>query len=78
MESQIPMKFCVLASLPILFSIPLLAAGLEFASPFTDNTVLQREMNVPIWGWGTPGTEVTIAFAGQERNAAKAKTCPVP
>jgi sialate O-acetylesterase len=42
---------------------------LELASPFVDNAVLQREMVVPVWGWATPGSQVTVAFAGQSRSA---------
>lgn len=62
----------LLALLPILLSQPLLAADLELASPFTDNAVLQREMKVPVWGWGTPGSKITVSFAGQERTATTA------
>ena len=32
---------------------------------FTDNMVLQREMNVPIWGKADPGENVTVKFADQ-------------
>ncbi|MDP6490906.1 MAG: hypothetical protein QGG69_03925, partial [Kiritimatiellia bacterium] len=31
---------------------------------FTDNMVLQREMEVPVWGWADPGEVVTVAFGG--------------
>jgi hypothetical protein len=40
-----PLKF--LALLPLSLCHPLLAAGLELASPFVDQAVLQREMRVP-------------------------------
>ncbi|MHC4201532.1 MAG: hypothetical protein ACYSU0_16205, partial [Planctomycetota bacterium] len=42
---------------------------LELASPFVDNLVLQRGMKVPVWGWATPGSQVTVAFAGQSKSA---------
>lgn len=29
--------------------------------------VLQREKPVPVWGWGTPGEQVTVSFAGQQQ-----------
>ena len=36
--------------------------------------VLQRGMNVPIWGWADPGEQVTVSFAGQtKRTKASAK-----
>lgn len=41
------------------------ALALEVASPFTEHMVLQREMAVPIWGWGEPGERVSISVAGK-------------
>ncbi len=43
--------------------------SLELAAPFADNMILQREMKVPVWGWASTGTEVTVAFAGQKKTA---------
>jgi sialate O-acetylesterase len=45
------------------------AAALQLASPFQDHMVLQREMAVPVWGWSTPGTQVTVVFSGQRKSA---------
>ena len=45
------------------------AAELRFAKIFTDHCVLQREMSVPVWGWTTPDSQVTIEFAGQKKTA---------
>ncbi len=42
---------------------------LELGSPFVDNAILQREMEVPVWGWNRPGTDVTVQFAGQSKTA---------
>ena len=42
---------------------------LELAVPFTDNMILQRQSDVPVWGFGKPGEKVTVAFAGQTRTA---------
>ena len=44
-----------------------LSAEVTLASPFTDHMVLQREMNVPVWGDAAPGTTVKVEFAGQEK-----------
>ncbi len=44
-------------------------AELQLASVFGDLAVLQREKPVPVWGRGTPGAEVTVAFAGQRKSA---------
>lgn len=40
-------------------------SALEPASHFSDHMVLQREMNVPVWGTATANSEVTVTFAGQ-------------
>jgi sialate O-acetylesterase len=35
-------------------------------SPFTEHMVLQRDMEVPIWGTAAPGEEVTVSVAKQK------------
>ncbi len=32
----------------------------------SDDMVLQREREVPLWGWAKPGESVTVSFAGQQ------------
>jgi sialate O-acetylesterase len=32
---------------------------------FSDNMVLQREVKTPVWGWTTPGAEVTVELDGK-------------
>ncbi|MDD4019497.1 MAG: sialate O-acetylesterase [Kiritimatiellae bacterium] len=36
---------------------------------FSEHAVLQQGVPVPVWGWADPGEEVTVAFAGQIRQA---------
>lgn len=43
--------------------------SLELASPFVDGAVLQRGMDVPVWGWAEPSKIVTVTFAGQSKSA---------
>jgi hypothetical protein len=43
--------------------------ALELASPLVDDLILQRGMEVPVWGWAEPGSVVTVAFAGQSKSA---------
>src|SRR5579872_7319109 len=39
---------------------------MPFISPmFSDHMVLQRDMKDPIWGWSTPGSEITVTIAGR-------------
>jgi len=42
---------------------------LELAAPFTNNMILQRQTEVPVWGFDTPGAQITVEFAGQEKTA---------
>ena len=44
-------------------------AAIELGAPFRDHAVLQRDREVPVWGWSTPGKTVTVEFAGQRENA---------
>lgn len=39
-------------------------AGLEPGAPFADHAVLQRGMEVPVWGTAVPGSRVKVEFAG--------------
>ena len=44
-------------------------AELKVASVFSQNTVLQRDKPVPVWGWADGGLKVTVEFAGQKKAA---------
>ena len=39
---------------------------MQLASIFQDHAVLQRNVPLPIWGWGTPGEIVVVQWAGHE------------
>ena len=43
---------------------------IKLGTLFGDNMVLQQEMELPVWGWSKPGTEITVEFAGQRQQAA--------
>ncbi len=45
------------------------APAIELGVPFADNAILQREKDLPVWGWSKPGTVVTVEFAGQKETA---------
>ena len=38
---------------------------LELAPAFSEHMVLQQQMPVPVWGWGTPGKKVLIKIQGK-------------
>ena len=42
---------------------------LELAAPFTDMMILQRDVDVPVWGFAEPGANVKVEFAGQTKTA---------
>ncbi len=72
---MISKSFLALSFLVAAFSLvpaKVNAAGtqaLELASSFVDGAVLQRGMNVPVWGWAEPGAKVLVEFANQGRSA---------
>ena len=39
------------------------------ATLFRDRCVLQRDLPVPVWGHGVPGTEITVSFGAQSKRA---------
>lgn len=61
-------KFSVLLSLGLAF-VPMLRAELKLPAIISDHMVLQQKQANPIWGWDTPGTKVTVTFAGQTQSA---------
>ena len=61
-----PEKIMFIATLALIMA----AANMCFAdvkpnSLFSDNTVLQRDMQVPVWGTADNGERVTVSIAGQ-------------
>jgi len=45
------------------------SAGVEIASIFGPEMILQRDLPVPIWGTAEPGERVNVSFAGQTKVA---------
>ncbi len=50
-----------------------LEAKVELAPVFSDHAVLQRGMEIPVWGSADPGESVTVKFAGQSRSTTAAR-----
>ena len=63
-------RIATAAMLTAFVAIAYVHAG-ELKCPrfFDSNMVLQRQKPVPIWGWASPGADVSIAFAGQSKSA---------
>ncbi len=49
--------------------VPALRAELKLPAIIGDHMVLQQKLANPIWGWDTPGTKVTVTFAGRTHTA---------
>jgi sialate O-acetylesterase len=49
--------------------VPALRAELRLPAIFGDHMVLQQKLANPVWGWDSPGTRVTVTFAGQSQTA---------
>jgi sialate O-acetylesterase len=61
----------IIALLGLALSMPLsLRAELKLPAIFSDNMVLQQQMTVPVWGWSSPGAEVTVTFGNQTRSVS--------
>ena len=43
-----------------------LSADVKLPSIFSDNMVLQQNLDNKVWGWAAAGEEVTVSFAGNE------------
>ncbi|MDP0490811.1 MAG: Calx-beta domain-containing protein [Verrucomicrobiota bacterium JB023] len=54
-----------LPSGPIVLTIVNDDEELTFTSVFSDGMVLQREKGAPLWGFASPGSEVTVTFGGR-------------
>jgi sialate O-acetylesterase len=48
-------------------------AAVQVDKMFSDHMVLQRDLNVPIWGQAEPGEQVTVTFRKQTKTAAASK-----
>ncbi|MEN8127266.1 MAG: sialate O-acetylesterase [Planctomycetota bacterium] len=61
----------------LFFCLTLISAGsalpLELGSPFSENMVLQRQSEIPVWGWGKPASEVRVTIADKKAAATVAE-----
>ena len=60
------MKTKLFFALVVLISFNQLLAEVRVAKIFNDNMVIQRNKDIPIWGWASKGEKVTIEFNGQK------------
>ncbi len=53
------------AAIATLCSLAAGAAEFKFASVISDNAVLQRDVEAPVWGFGEPGKKVKVSLNGK-------------
>jgi sialate O-acetylesterase len=63
----------LLLSLWMAASVSAVDQPLSLAAPFMDNMSLQRQTDVPVWGFDTPGSKVIVSFAVQIKTAVADK-----
>lgn len=74
--SILGMVFLLIGGLPqnqLCSSLAIAESSLEVFPLFTDHSVLQRELDLPIWGWDNPGQEVTVTLNGLAEKATAEK-----
>lgn len=52
-----------------LILVPAISEGLCVSNTFQPNMVVQRDKPINIWGWATPGEEITVSFGGNSTTA---------
>ncbi len=65
-KTMSPIFLCFIFSIT---SIGRADQNLELAAPFTNHMILQRQAQVPVWGFDAPGAKITVEFAGQSKKA---------
>ena len=63
------LRLKVITTVFVLASALTAHAEVKLPGFFTDHMVLQRDMDVPIWGWADPGEKISVSFAGQNKTA---------
>ena len=62
-----------LTCLLFFFSFHLITQAVSLPAVINSHMVLQRDMPVPIWGWGDAGEKITVFFAGQKKETTAGK-----
>ncbi|MBT8044524.1 MAG: sialate O-acetylesterase, partial [Verrucomicrobiae bacterium] len=58
------MRSLLICFFAFLFTLPSFA-GVSLPKFFSDNMVLQRETEVPVWGWAKPNESIKVSFGNQ-------------
>jgi sialate O-acetylesterase len=63
----------IFSSFILFFAATYAAHAVRLPAVINSNMVLQRDMQVPIWGWGDAGEKVSVSFAGQKKETTAGK-----
>ncbi len=61
-----------LLSAVLLLAAAQAGAQVRLAAVFSDHMVLQRNVELPVWGWAAPGEKVTVSFGAASATAVAA------
>jgi sialate O-acetylesterase len=61
-------QYC-LAGIVGMVGCGLAHAKLEVPALFSDHMVMQRDMEVPVWGWADAGEQITVSIGAQKKSA---------
>jgi sialate O-acetylesterase len=59
----------VVTTFVAVITVTMARAEVRLPAIFSDQMVMQREVNVPVWGWADPGEKVTVTFGAQTKSA---------
>jgi sialate O-acetylesterase len=62
------LRICVLGWLCLVAAEA--QSAVKLSPVFSDHMVLQRDVQIPVWGWADPQESVTVEFQGQSKSAA--------
>ncbi len=66
---RLPLSLCILLLIALVAVCPTARADVRLPAIIGDNMVLQRAIDVPIWGWADPGEKVTVTLGKQSKSA---------
>jgi sialate O-acetylesterase len=67
-QSHLIMKRILIVACLFLTSISNSFADVKLPKLISNGLVLQRDANIPVWGWASPGEKVTVSFQGKKYN----------
>ncbi|WP_207423583.1 sialate O-acetylesterase [Desertivirga brevis] len=67
LQLRLPLKKGIILLSALLLNAFYADANVRLPKLFGDGMVLQRNQNIPVWGWADKGEKVTVTFRGQSK-----------